>query len=486
MSRRPKRPLAAAAALALACVCSAAAEPPTIEGPIASPEGAFIQSTSFDLARVGYVQEEYFLSGTARAYTSSARLDADGRWTVAPAASAAYKTRLLVYRPRERRRFNGTVVVEWLNVSGGLDAAPDWVQGHTALIRGGFAWVGVSAQYVGVEGGPGLVNVVSLPLKKVSPGRYGSLHHPGDSFSYDIFSQAGEAIRRPSGVDPLGGLKRRRLLAAGESQSAFRLVTYIDAVEPLARVYDGFLVHSRSSGGAPLSEAPQPAIAVPSPALIRDDLRVPVLTFETETDLTFLGYVSARQADNPHFRLWEVAGTSHADTYTVVTGPGDLGTSPTIGDLVLTPAPVPGIISCGALINSGPQHFVLSAALVALDRWVRTGRPPRPAPRLDVALGPPPTIVRDANGNARGGIRTPQVDVPIAAFSGLQTGSILCMLFGTTSPFDPATLARLYPSHRAFVAAYRRALGRSVRHGWILPPDARLLRAWAKTANVGG
>jgi len=245
-------------------------------------------------------------------------------------------------------------------------------------------------------------------------------------------------------------------------------------------------VHSRSSGGAPLSEAPQPAIPVPSPALIRDDLRVPVLTFETETDLTFLGYVSARQADSPHFRLWEVAGTSHADTYTVVTGPGDLGTSPAIGGLVLTAAPVPGIISCGALINSGPQHFVLSAALAALDRWVRSGRPPRPAPRLDVALGPPVTIVRDANGNARGGIRTPQVDVPMAAFTGVQAGSILCTLFGTTSPFDPATLARLYPSHRAFVSAYERALRRSVRHRWILPPDARLLRAWARTANVGG
>ena len=47
---------------------------------------------------------------------------------------------------RARKKFNGTVVVEWLNVSGGVDAAPDWTFAHTELIREGYAWVGVSAQ----------------------------------------------------------------------------------------------------------------------------------------------------------------------------------------------------------------------------------------------------------------------------------------------------------------------------------------------------
>jgi hypothetical protein len=47
-------------------------------------------------------------------------------------------------------------------VSGGVEAGPDWTLSHTELIREGYVWVGVSAQYVGVEGGPGLVNVISL------------------------------------------------------------------------------------------------------------------------------------------------------------------------------------------------------------------------------------------------------------------------------------------------------------------------------------
>src|SRR5207244_1900706 len=174
--------------------------------------------------------------GTASAFTNDGPLGSDGLWTVSPAATAAYKTRIVVYRPAGKKKFNGTVLVEWLNVSAGLDAAPDWTLGHTELIRNGFAWVGVSAQYVGVEGGPGIVNVVSLPLKKVNPARYGSLVHPGDSFSYDMFSQVGQAIRSPSGLNPLGDLRPKRIIAMGESQSAFRMVTYINAIHPLTHL----------------------------------------------------------------------------------------------------------------------------------------------------------------------------------------------------------------------------------------------------------
>ena len=120
---------------------------------------------------------------------------------------------------------------------------------HTELIREGAAWVGVSAQVVGVEGGPSILGLVGTPLKTVNPARYGSLSLSSDSFSYDIFSQAGQAIRQPSGAGPLGDLRVKRLIAAGESQSASRLVTYIDAVHPVAGVYQGFLVHSRGGGG---------------------------------------------------------------------------------------------------------------------------------------------------------------------------------------------------------------------------------------------
>jgi hypothetical protein len=481
--------LALAAMLGAGVPVRAEVASPIIEGPITSPGGAFIGgTTSFDLAQVGYEQAEYFISGTADAYVNTAPLGTDGKWSVEPGEAAAYKTRIVVYRPIERKKFGGTVFVEWLNVSGGVDAGPDWVQGHVEMIRQGAAWVGVSAQYVGVEGGPPLAGVISLPLKEVSPARYGSLHHPGDSFSLDMFSQAGEAVRSPSGPNPLGTLEPKRVIAVGESQSAFKLTQYVNAVHPLAHVYDGYLIHSRGGiGGFPLSEDPQPVIIPPGAAIIREDVDVPVLIFETESDLTFLAYFSARQDDSRHVRLWEVAGTAHYDTYGLVTGPTDLGSSPDAAAIVFgLTAPIPGLLECDLPINSGPQHWVLNAALHKLVRWVKTGKAPRSAPRLDASADPTVTIDVDEHGNALGGIRTPWVDAPIATFTGQQAGTLLCMLFGTTTPLDEATLASLYPTHHAFTKAYRKSLKRAVKRGWIVKRDAKLIRRWAKDSAVGG
>lgn len=459
---------------------------PTLEGPVTGGAGApFIATTVFDLAQVGYMQTEYFMSGTATSYVNVGALAADGLWTVEPAATADYKTRIVVYRPIDKRDFNGTVLIEWLNVSGGLDSGPDWITAHTELIREGYAWVGVSAQKIGVEGGNSAVGLTPMPLKEVDPVRYGSLVHPGDSFSYDMYSQTAQAIRRPTGLDPLGGLRTETVIAAGESQSAFRMVTYIDAIHPRDDIYDGFLVHSRGGNGllpAALSEPPQQRVPVPAAALIRGDLNVPVLTFQTETDMTLLGFYLARQPDSDSFRLWEVAGTSHADTYTVGVGSTDLGNSPEAAKILVTTNPIPQI-QCSLPLNSGPQHFVLNAAIAALTRWVREGIPPPIAPRIEMDGG---TILRDEYGNARGGIRTPYVDVPIARLSGEgQGGSVLCILFGTTTPFDAATLAALYPDQATYVSRVAASTDATVRAGFFLPADGELVKAAAALTDLG-
>jgi hypothetical protein len=487
----PRRGLRASAA-ALGCVLSvllagrtvAGGVGPSVEGPITGPGSLSLDSTAFPLAPFGYAEEEFFLTGTAAAYTSDAPLASDGSWAASPGESAAYTTRIVVRKPGARARFNGTVVVEWLNVSGGFDAAPDWTGAHTLLLREGFAWVGVSAQYVGVSGGPPLNR--NLHLKAVNPVRYAPLVHPGDSFSYDLFSQAGLALRE-RGELLLGGLRPRRLLAVGESQSAARLVTYIDAIHPLARVYDGFLVHSRGGDAAPLSQPPQPSVDAPAVARIRDDVGVPVFTFQTETDVVAIGFFAARQPDGPSLRTWEVAGAAHADTYMTIEGPTDLG--PAALDTTHL-APVDSIfggsVACDFPINAGPQHYVLSAALRRLDEWVRSGRKPARAPPLSVQPGSPPTLERDALGNALGGVRTPQVDVPVAVVSGIgQPAGSPCSRFGTTLPFDASTLASLYPSHGRYVEAVQRATRRAVRRGFLLAADAPAIRRAAAASSVG-
>ncbi len=444
---------------------------PLVEGPVTGGNGVpFVQATLLDLADFGYEQNEYFLTGTARSYTNLAELDSDGMWSVGLAAgTAAYKTRIVVYRPIDPQDFNGTVLVEWLNVSGGLDAAPDWISAHTELLREGYVWVGVSAQRVGIDGG----GAFNLSLKTVDPIRYGSLVHPGDTFSYDMFSQVGQALRSPTGLDPLGGLHAERIIAAGESQSAFRMVTYVNAVHPLVRLYDGFLIHSRGGGSAALSQAPQPVVSVPAVVRIREDLEEPVLTYQTETDLFGLGYLPARQPDSPTFRLWEAAGTAHVDTYTLVVGFRDAGDTPIGAELMVVADPIPGFIVCNTPINSGYQHFVLKAAIHALDQWVRGAGAPPIAPRLEVA-GDPPALVLDASGNAMGGIRTPIVDVPIATLSGLgQSGGTFCGLAGTTVPFDAETLAALYPTEDAYISAVNDATDSAVAAASSARPTRR-------------
>jgi len=473
--------------LVLVAGADASVPVPTLTGPISSPGAAFITPPSrLDLTAAGYVEEEFFVEGTARAYSTAGAFLSDGRWPAVPASSAQYKTRILVRRPTSPRTFNGVVIVEWLNVSGGVDAAPDWTFAHTLLIRKGYAWVGVSAQFVGVEGGSSPLGL-DLSLKAVNPARYGSLSHPGDSFSYDMFSQVGEAIRNPGGAVPFGPLRARRVIAIGESQSAGRLVTYVNAVHPLARVYDGFLIHSRGGGGAPLSQSPQATIGTPSPSLVRNDLDEPVLIFETETDLITLGYFPARQPDGGNVRTWEVAGTAHDDAYGLAVGPDDPGPAAMDTSYLPPVTSIFGVFTCAKPINAGPQHYVLSAALDRLTTWVKKGRiRGRSAPRLDVVAGPPSSIMRDARGNAVGGIRTPQLDVPIATLSGLgQPAGGFCAIFGTSVPFDAATLSTLYPSHTGYVTAVMKAAGEAVRARHLLRADTPAIRAAAMASDIG-
>jgi hypothetical protein len=436
-------------------------------------------TTQFNLSAVGYAQSEYFLSGTAASYAPVTPLGPDGKWRVRPATTAPYTTRIVVYRPASRARFNGTVIVEWLNVSGGVDAAPDWLYTHNELIRDGFAWVGISAQAGGVAAD-----------KAADPVRYAALSHPGDSYSYDIFSQAGQAVRDDA-TAILGGLRPRTVLAEGESQSAFRLTTYIDAVQPLAHEYDGFLVHSRGASSAPLSQSPQADIPAPSVVFFRPGLGVPVLTVETETDLLGLGYLPDQQADSGGFRLWEVAGASHADDYLSTLSLADDG-SGAVGlaefQHMLNPPTSTIAFTCATPINTSETNYVLDAAQYALNRWVTRGIPPAHARRLRVTTsGSAPGFVTDANGNVKGGVRTPAVNVPVATLSGLgQSGTSFCFLFGTTTPFSAAKLAALYPSHATFVARWAAATLAGVAAGFIRPADARELIAAALESGVGG
>jgi len=461
-----------------------AAEMPKVTPVAGAPS---LRLGAFDLKAKGYAVEEYFLVGTAQSFKLAGEAAIDGRWQAIPAETSAYATRIVVVRPADARKFNGTVAVEWLNVTGGLDAAPDWSYTHRELLRSGYAWVGVSAQRVGVEGGSRFGS--GGALKSANPARYGGLSHPGDAFAFDMFTQAGRVV--DSG-HVLGGLKVARVLAMGESQSASYLTTYVNAVDPLARVYDGFLIHSRSGSAAMLAPGVGGPAGPRAPAglRLRDDLRVPVLTLIAETDLIGNqggGFLLARQPDSKRLRTWEMAGTAHVDNYALMVSAIDSGEAP-IASLVAAWRPTSATI-LGKLVkpmNAAPQHhYVAMAALSHLEAWVRTGRAPPKAPQLEVTTpvaGGPSSLVLDAEGNAKGGIRSPWVDVPTAKHSGLgNSGGPLGFLAGSTELFDAATLQRLYPGGSAdYMSRFNTALTRAVKAGFILPADQADIRMLAE------
>ncbi|MEV0460221.1 alpha/beta hydrolase domain-containing protein [Catellatospora methionotrophica] len=394
-------------------------------------------STPDDLAASGYVEREFYLSGVADGW------DQLGNQV---ATDVPYRTRIVVRRPAQDRKFNGTALVEWQNVTAGYDLDALW--NGAAMMRAGYAWIGVSAQRVGVD-----------QLRGWSPARYGALDVTGggrftaDELSYDIFAQAAQAVRARGKDAPLARLGLRTVLAIGASQSAARMTVYYQSILPqVAPVFDGyaFIV-----GSAPTRVGPEPVFQV----LSETDVRTPVRP----------------SPDTDRFRRWEVAGGAHSgwrgQQYRAPISVRDLGTAP-VYDCAQPP------------FSRVPVDHATAAAYDHLVRWVRTGVAPPTAPPL--VFDADGTKARDSLGLALGGIRYSQVSVPTAVNTGDNAGQSFCFLFGSHQPFDEATLHGLYPSRVGYLARVALADLGNVRAGYLLPADARENLRAAVGSGVGG
>ena len=432
--------------------------------------GLALNSAGAELEGHGYVEQEFVLSGEAGRY----RIVDPGADAVPVDAGHAYRTRLLVRRPREVQRFSGTVVAEWFNVSCGQDLDFVYAAARELILRAGHAWIGVSVQRVGVErltsARPERYAGLSVAAPTLDPvdGSLLDLPHPGtgapgaDVLSWDIFSDVARALRSSSartlGLPPL-----RTLIAAGESQSAIRLSHYFNSIQPVRGLYDGFLLYDRAG-----------------PMPLRQDVRARAISIGTDFFAEFAGGSPSDDAENQ--RWWELAGASHVslgemrgyiDPLVLRDGLQQIDGQAVSLTEVLDAAHAG---RKGGLWSRVPNADLVKAALHALERWIVGGSAPARAPRL--LFEEPRRLRRDALGRTMGGIRYAALEVPSADNHGIGPAGIA--LAGGHRDFGPDEMTRHYGSPAAYLAQVEAAVCANLAQGFLLPPEAERIRSEAR------
>jgi hypothetical protein len=446
-----------------------------------------------DLSKIGYVEEEFLLSGTANVYDWPKAGPA-----VVRTAGAPYTTRVIVRRPASRAKFSGSVAVEMQNPSNMFDLNLGWTISHKEFARNGDVWVGITAKPVSV-----------VAVKAFNPARYAALSWanplppedarncstvPRDSdratengLVWDIFSQTGAWLKSREPSNPLlyGGSASgphpvQHLYGWGYSQTGGYLYTYVNAIHPLdvrangKPIYDAYLI-ATASGPTPINQCAEPIPAGESRRQIHD-AGVPVVRVMTLSD--YLGSIPARLPDGDappnQMRNYEIAGAAHAT-------PDELNFAAAPADIEKAGREVPPM-SC----NEGPRsRFPNGPAFNAiwhnLDLWVRKGVAPPRVDQIHVDNGKP---VLDEMGNVTGGVRSPYIDVAISTWTGNSTGASFCRIAGHEVAFDETRLKQLYPTHAAYVKAVEADVAKLVAERVLIKEDGEQMIAEARRAPV--
>jgi hypothetical protein len=461
--------------------------------PVTHTSHAFLSSAHLrrplDLSRYGYVEEEYLMSGQARVFDWP-----DGA-SHKVLAQGPYTTRILIRRPKDPRRFNGTAIVEPLNPSSTVDLPIMWAESHQQMMADGYAWVGITIK-------PNTIKA----LKQFDAERYASLAMPNPQVSprcgtadinawsqpttpadetglaWDMLSQLGRLLKEDTPANPVGRVAQR-LYMTGQSQTAGYARTYAtvfgrSVVDGKGKpLFDAYLYSGSPPWQVPLHQCAKDLPAGDS-RLITAATGVPIIELFAQGDLGTNIETRRPDADGPDdlFRRYEIAGAAHTDPWEELSFASaedmrrvDAGAAASAQD-ACTPENVPR--------SDFPVRYVFNAAWRNLDKWVRQGVAPPRAPRLQLKVNagerfvPDEAFVEDALGNAKGGVRTPHVDVPTARWIGAKAGAFRCLFYGYKLEFDEKKLASLYNDHDAYVKKVRASASRLERQRWLTPADA--------------
>lgn len=404
----------------------------------------------------GYVEEEWFVSG----------VDDIGK---------PYKTQVYTWRPRDPARFSGTILAEPLHA---LGVPPMMMYTSPYVVRSGHGWAMIGSQKTPIETYVRTKDpayYASLQIE-AAPGTPAQRPAPTDTAAMTAFqagmnqasnailAQAGAALRAANG--PFRGYGIRHVILMGHSQTGGVVTSYIQNIHERQRL----------AGGRPIYDGFFPSGAPRAPFGPRD---VPLIQLVSDGDVSdaqsrgpeFANRRYRREdSDEPgdRFRLYELAGTGHMGTrYPMFNMPANWK------DVLGEPD--------GVIMNSLPHDEQFSMGLHHLVQWVTRGVAPPRAPRLEVAADGR-YIAKDEHGNSRGGIRSPQMDVPRATYHPNPInpdGTPKRGVVGIEVPFPLAKMRTLYGTSANYVQRFNRRLDELIREGWLLAEDAPALRAEA-------
>jgi hypothetical protein len=200
-----------------------------------------------------------------------------------------------------------------------------------------------------------------------------------------------------------------------------------------------------------------------------------------------------RQDDATNFRYYELAGVAHNVVHKDIEA---------IPAGVFGPFPIFLEDVCEFPMNTsgdGPVFgaYLYNAMWENMEAQVRSGIEPPHGNLIETDLA---GVARDAFGNALGGVRLPQLDVPIAKYVPSnnpnpalppfpppldQLGNLICRLSGAVFPFDEALLSSLYPNHGSYVSQIAARTDALRKDGFLLEEDAEALIEEAAESTIG-
>jgi len=447
--------------LIVACLIPsfASAAPPPLPAAVTNPpagKGVAHAATGVDLAPLGYVEEEYLVSGEANVYAYNS-----AGAVVVKTANVDYTTRILVRRPTNPKRFSGTVRVETMHPQYGADFV--WPRVVDYVVARGDAMVSISmrrGEASGIES-----------MQRFDPVRYASINFKEDGLNWDVIAQVGRLLKSRTAANPLNGYGVTRLTAQGWSGGGALLLIFIS---------DGFHDRWRMPDGRPIFDAyfvgepsGYPRINSTAQAVPNTDPRqkvrpidVPAISLHTRPQEPYRRRPDGNRPGD-RYRVYEVAGASHNNRRLPIIykqPPGGLGKG-----------------GCVAELSWFPLHHYFKMTLARLDAWTLRRVAPPPSQRMQ--LKPDGTPMLDANGNPVGGVRSTYLDVPIARYFTNSGSGASCNQDGAQEAIPVDKLIARYRNHGGYVGSVNRRATELERAGWLLPADAREVRMEAARAR---